>query len=279
MARKKKADEGGGGAYWMDTYGDMITLVLTFFVLLFSMSTIDAAKWEALVATLTGTPMAVVAPLNPGRSIAPDPADQEPEPMTPEQVEAAEREAESVQNFDNLYQQIVELVEQKSLESMLLVERRENEIMMRFVDSMLFDTGSDNLKTDSLIIVTDIVDILEQTQEYIRLIHIEGHTDNRPINNQRFHDNWDLSALRATSVGRFIMNHSDIDRTKFSVAGRGEEIPIDTNETEEGRARNRRVDIRVERDVIESDYMPYPNQEPGATAPPRTQELWDDMGN
>jgi len=278
MARKKKAEEGSSGAYWMDTYGDMITLVLTFFVLLFSMSTIDAAKWEQLVATLTGTPMAVVAPLNPGRSIAPDPSTAKPEPHEAAYTQQ-ELEELSQRSFDELLEMVNELVEERELEDSLLIEVHENEIMLRFLDSLLFDSGKHVLREDSRAVVSDVLGILDETQEWIREINIEGHTDTVPIRaSSMYRNNWDLSVMRAATVASFFESNSTIDPTKLKPSGCGETMPIDTNSTEEGRMHNRRVDVILRRIVIEVEIVPAAPFDDGTSDPAsvRTVELWDD---
>lgn len=280
MARKKKQEEGSAGANWMDTYGDMITLVLTFFVLLFSMSTIDSAKWEMLVATLTGTPLAVVAPLNPGRSVAPDAENTKPNPPTAEELEQMEQEATSKAEFNELLEKINALVEEKNLESSLLVEANEDQILLRFLDSLLFDSGEHVLREDSHAIVDDVMQIIQATQQWIREIDIEGHTDNVAIRaGSRYRNNWDLSVMRAATVAIYFEENSTIDPTKLKPSGCGETMPVATNDTPEGRARNRRVDVVIHREIVETTYEPYPQttqEDAGDPFQERTGELWEE---
>lgn len=279
MARKKKPEEGSAGAYWMDTYGDMITLVLTFFVLLFSFSTIDAAKWEALVASLSGSPVAMVSPLDPGGSVAPEEEDQKLEEYESEQ----QKELDAA--FTEFYEKAIQYREDNDLQSLLMIEMLDDTVLLRIMDSMLFDSGKATLRPEAQAILLDLVDLFEENVQYFKLINVEGHSDNRPINTYQFPDNWVLSAVRASSVVNFFGEHTDIPKHMFKLSGYAEYHPIDTNETDAGRARNRRVDIVVEKREIAADAEPQlPAADdlmplPTASLPPiedRVQDLWDD---
>jgi chemotaxis protein MotB len=106
----------------------------------------------------------------------------------------------------------------------------------------LFDSGSDQIKPDGKTLLDTVAMGLVSIGNYIR---VEGHTDNVPISNFRFPSNWDLSTARATAMVTYLVSHSDLDPELMSAAGYGEFRPAEPNETEEGRAHNRRVDIVV----------------------------------
>lgn len=269
MARKKQKGEMTVNADWMTSFSDMMTLLLTFFVLLYSFSTIDLEKFQAMAASFGGSATAVVPPLNPGGSIAPSAADQfEQEGVDP-------KEDEEKAGFDNLYNQIMTYRDENDLDSVLMVERMEDTILLRFLDSMLFDSASADLRPESQELLTTLYGLFEQTIDEIKVIRTEGHSDNLPIKNSIYRDNWDLSCYRASSVVRFISDNIDIDPSKLTAAGYGEFHPIDTNETPEGRAKNRRVDIVVERkiEVTEEGEIIYPDDIFNSE---RTQRLWDE---
>ncbi len=267
MAREKKQDSGGGGGCpaWLATYGDMVTLVLTFFILLFSFSEIDKSKWQQVVMSLSGGSSVFnqAMPIPPSENLLPrgvnfNPVDtREPEDTPPpeevEQQDPADAEAQEKINeeFDKLYQEIMAYVTSNQLEGLMDVDREDGYVILSFKEKMLFASGRAELNEEAMSFLQQIFMMLEGSQDSYRLLRIEGHTDNVPIRNANYEDNWDLSMARAGSVLRFISDGTMIDETKFFAGGYGETRPIDSNETEEGKARNRRVDIVCERRDIE----------------------------
>ncbi len=255
MRKRKKNDSAGEGAYWMDTYGDMVTLLLTFFVLLFSFSTIDAAKWMELANALSGTPVMSIAPLSATEVNAPaidgqengeDPAlTPEPSPSSSQNAMNAMQMAEIKQKFSELYEKIKQHIETNGLQDKLNVEMQDNAILMTMNETALFDSGSAELKPSAKEMLPAICDILKQYDSLIRWIRIEGHTDNVPIQNSQYKDNWDLSSARSLSVLHYVVLQN-LDATKLSQTGYGEYHPVADNGTEEGKARNRRVDFKIE---------------------------------
>lgn len=127
-----------------------------------------------------------------------------------------------------------------------VTKMEQNKIVMRMMDSVLFDTGKSVIKEEVKPILDGISDILFEYNSVIKTIHIEGHTDDRPINTLQFPSNWELSTGRAGSVVRFLIEKSGIAGEKFFSSGYGEFRPIASNATEEGRAVNRRVEFTIE---------------------------------
>lgn len=254
MRKRKKDDSSNDGAYWMDTYGDMVTLLLTFFVLLFSFSTIDAAKWEELANALSGMPIISIQALSATDVSAPaidgqETTDAEPTP-TPAPTSAAEgmnaaQIAEVKEQFDELYDKVKSHVEINGLQDKLNVQMQDNAILMTMNESALFDSGSAVLKVDAMEILPSICDILKQYDGLISKIRIEGHTDNVPIQNSKFRDNWELSSARALSVLYYMLS-LDMDPVKMREEGLGEYHPIVPNDSKVNQARNRRVDFIIE---------------------------------
>ncbi len=232
---RPQAEAEEGAPAWMNTYGDMVTLMLTFFVLLFSFSTINAKKWEEIVKSFTG--VAIVESGGGSEEIIDDGK------LTPEMIAANN---EIANKFDDLYEQIKKHIAEKGLEATLEVSNINGVITIRMKDSALFNSGKDTIRKDSVKILTDLVIIIKDYDNTIRMIRIEGHTDNVPISNANFKNNWDLSVSRAVNVLEYMLADSRISPDKLSVAGYGEYHPIDTNDTVHGRARNRRVDFVIE---------------------------------
>ncbi|MGI5935660.1 MAG: flagellar motor protein MotB [Oscillospiraceae bacterium] len=240
------------GYSWMDTYGDMVTLLLCFFVLLYSFSTIDSQKWQELVGafTRTGAPAAV------------DTLDivavrEDPIPKIDPMVNYENRDVDYYwlnaeqkaidETFDQLYQNIKDYIEKNKLEGQLSVERTDEVIILRFNEIALFDSGKANIRPESEETLRHIIKIIDENISSIKMVHIEGHTDNVPIRNAMFEDNWDLSVKRATNTLRKVLEWGIIDEKMLSAVGYGEYQPIATNDTPEGRQLNRRVDFVLEK--------------------------------
>jgi len=240
-----------GSPAWMNTYGDMVTLLLTFFVLLFAFSTIDAQKWEEIVSSLSGTPFVAIQALDPGDVKAVEqPIDEtswdEPIP-TPEPSTVKGMNVEEVKaRFNELYEKIKAHVQRHGLEKDLNVNMEDEAILIHMTDSALFDSGKDVIKENAKIILQDLCNIFIQYDDLIKTIRVEGHTDNVPIQNAKFEDNWMLSFSRAHEVVTYMLSVMDVDPAKMDPHGFGEFHPVDTNDTEEGKANNRRVDFVLE---------------------------------
>ncbi|NLT57782.1 MAG: flagellar motor protein MotB [Clostridiales bacterium] len=247
MARKKKEQDSGGGANWMDTYGDLVTLLLCFFVMLFSFSNIDPAKWEALVGSLSGSPI-VSIPIITTEIAAENPIPLEYQTVDPETEDLSEEAQVEYQLFLELYENVETYIDQNALQEFAEVIPLYSSLtlIIRFKDSILFNSGSSVLLPEAVETLGHVVSLLGKNQGLISMIRIEGHTDNRPIHNAQHRDNWELSVHRATSALRFVLESGDIDDGKISAVGYGEFHPVATNSTAEGQAQNRRVDFVVE---------------------------------
>ena len=261
MARKKPdPPEEEGAPAWMNTYGDMVTLLLTFFVLLFSFSTINAQKWEEIVMAMSGAPYVAVQALDPDEVIAEamdgETWDPTTEPLpTPSATPADEEDTGLTGNrkrFVQLYERIQEHIRVNQLESVLkAVKEDDDSILIRMTDSALFDSARVEIRPDAQIILAEICEIIDEYNDMIDTIWIEGHTDSVPISSDKYKDNTDLSAMRATNVRRFVLGIMVIDPSKVVPVGYGEYRPVDTNETEQGKANNRRVDFVIQAKVEE----------------------------
>lgn len=244
--RKVEPPAEEGAPAWMNTYGDMVTLVLTFFVLLFSFSTIDAKKWEEIVNSFSGTRIVAIAPLDPGE-VPPYNNETENEAGNDNEISvSAGNIEEQKEAFDQLYAQIRQHIIENKLETQLNVTKNEYVITLRITDTALFDSGKDVIKPGAKPMLQEISKIINAHDDVIKKITIEGHTDNVPISSARFRDNWDLSSCRAGSALQFVKSVSDIDSAKFAICGYGEYRPVAPNDTKEGQAKNRRVDFVIE---------------------------------
>lgn len=216
---------------WLLTYSDMVTLLLAFFVLLFTFSNLDAQKYEAVIASLQGS----LGVLEGGKSFVPDHTLLEPAGV----IDEAAGEITPGTNVLMMYQSLVRFIEEEGLTGTMSVELSEPGIIVRFSDQVLFDLGQADLKPEFESTLTRFATAISTWQGDIR---VEGHSDSLPIYRPKFPSNWELSSARASTVVRFLIGQ-DFDPEKLSVAGYGEHRPIDDNSTLEGRARNRRVDV------------------------------------
>lgn len=261
MAGKKKRSEpedSGGGYNWMDTYGDLVTLLLCFFVLLYAFSSVDSAKWAALIQAFTGeTGSSVVHAfdVNFVKESAISPVDpiinyenrNTTDDTGPDDDEAREEMFVIGETFDNLYERIVEFIQEHGLENEMSAMRTETTITIRFSEALLFHSGSAQLLARSDEMLGIIVQLIQENVLAISNITVEGHTDNDPINTAQYPTNWELSAARAVNTLRKLLSYGVIEPNMLTAAGCGEYRPVDTNETAEGKMHNRRVDIVIEK--------------------------------
>lgn len=255
---KRKEEPPKPAAAWMSTFSDLMNLLLCFFVLLFSMSTIDAQKFEQLAASFSesfsifqagstsiGEGLLVgngVMQLNQldeymntmGKEVEESEEEEDPlEELKKDQLEASEELAELIE----------EMVEEENLEKEIDIDFTSQYVSLTLNGGILFDSGKDSLKPESYEILDKIGLILEKYAESI--IEIEGHTDNVPIHTSRFKNNNELSSARALSVFDYFAEHTTLDPAMIKHSGRGEYIPIADNSTPEGRTKNRRVEIKI----------------------------------
>ena len=242
---KKKEDEPKKGApAYMNTYGDMMTLLLCFFVLLFAMSTVDAEKFQALVSSFH----AQVSIFDGGQTInnvstvMQNGMSQMPIQETTFSIQDAVQENQVLTETE---EDLSSYVQSQSIGSNVEVERKGDEIVIRYKDGVLFDSGQAQIKAGAIPILNLMGEKLKGYLEQGYTLTIEGHTDNRPISNNKFPSNWELSGARAIAVMRFYREEMDFDKYNISYMGWAECHPIASNDTQEGRAKNRRVEMKL----------------------------------
>lgn len=233
MPKKKQEEQSGGAPEWMVTFSDAMTLLMVFFILLFSMSTIDEKK-EAQLTTafndiFNGGGTNPISNQGVGDDIF----------MNDEGTDIAEQENPI---HETLLETLKDVIYNKGLQDFISVERVERGVSVVLVDSLLFQSGRSDLKMESKEVLLDIASVLNEIDNQII---IEGHTDNLPINTYMFASNWELSTARALVVTRFLVEHAGVKPTRISAQGYGEFKPIVLNDTPENKARNRRVNILI----------------------------------
>lgn len=241
----KKPEECKAGApEWMTTYGDLVTLLMCFFVLLFAFSEIDAQKFEAVMESFQGS----AGVLESGKSLSEDALifDASPEnDTTPDTTD--EKELEVIEEIlQRMASEIEDELEKKGLEGEVEFEFEDNKLIILLPNSVLFDPAKAELKDESFGVLSILGETLQDELFELGTFRIEGHTDDVPINTIRFPSNWELSAARATSVLRYFRDELEFAETRFAISGYADTRPKETNETAEGRAQNRRVEVIIE---------------------------------
>ncbi len=253
--RQKKKRE-SKGAYWMDTYGDMVTLLLTFFIMLFASSQMNEAKWMQIVASFRGEPVGAIVdpidPLNPTQGFTSSDYIPKPQPRDKANDVTNAQAQKSQEDFDKLYEQLKQYSDDKDLGAALIIEKTGETIFVTIQDVVLFDSGRASIREDAKQILIDLGNMFAAAWESVKILEIEGHTDSDPIKNAQFINNRDLSSKRALSVLLFMQENTPIpldveagaDRIKAT--GFGETQPIASNDTAEGKQKNRRVEFKLQ---------------------------------
>ena len=227
MARKSSGEDVKKGAPpWMVTYGDMMTLLLTFFVLLLSFSVIEATRFKAAIASIQE-----------GLGIWPDGSGILPTIVMRDKTQQAQETALTVD-------EIAEALEDLGVIESVEIYHTPSGVRLIISEPSLFASGRAEILPVFRAILRTISDVIGD-REFMD-IRVEGHTDNVPINTPEFPSNWDLSAGRALAVTKFLAFQGGLDPAKLSAVGYGEYRPRATNRTPTGRARNRRVEIFLE---------------------------------
>lgn len=227
MARKKRKPDDINTNAWMDTYADTITLLLTFFILLYSMSSTDNEKLKVIAAALKGEITGIPTKLE----------------DTPDALEEILEQGIGVKSpYDALVEQVQDIINESGLTESIKIREEDTGVVLQLSESILFDTGRADLKSES----TQVLDIISKLIPSIQNdIMVQGHTDNVPINSSTYKSNWELSTQRAVCVVKYFIENKGLDPTRFSATGYGEYKPLVDNITAENRAINRRVDILI----------------------------------
>lgn len=228
-------NEAPGAPLWMVTYSDMVTLLLAFFVLLFSFSELDTMRFRSIMLAF----QASVGVLDGGmRLVQDDTAIQGRTDFDLQDINWNRPELQ--QQLSDVHTIIQAFLTQRDFGDTMQVALTERGVTVRFADRVLFDLGKAELKSEALAVLSELAGLLETIPNHVR---VEGHTDDLPINNERFPSNWELSTARATTVLRYLVEEHGMAPDSLSAAGYGEYRPIEDNATAENRAQNRRVDI------------------------------------
>ncbi len=245
MARKKrgKPHEEEAGEAWLLPYSDMMTLLLALFIVLYGMgSGTDAGKVEKMGAAFRSAFSLGGGPLFFSGS-GPFIGQYGDIPTTKDGGNSAY--ISENQQLENMQRQMNRYIEQNHMEGQLSTTLMESGLLIRIKEQALFPSGSAELLPESQKVGVVIAGLLGTMPEQIL---ISGHTDNVPINTPQYPSNWELSNHRALNFLKFILaSNPQLDPKRFSAIGYGEYRPAAPNDTEEGRQKNRRVEVMVSR--------------------------------
>ena len=272
MARKKKEPDGGPGQPWLNTFADLMNLLLCFFVLLFASSSVDEKKFDEIAASFTSTFSIFQAGsteigdgilisngvsqlneldkyINSTGAMAEN--DLDADQFDSEQNEAEKELSDSLEEIEKaklerseqLAEQIEEALSENNIADKVEIDFNSQYVQLSLKGAILFNPGSADIADSIVPTLKKVGMILEKYARYE--IEIEGHTDNVPERSKRFANNDELSSARALSVFYFFKENTNLDPAMMKHTGRGEYMPIADNSTSEGRDRNRRVEIKI----------------------------------
>ncbi len=229
-------NDGRKSAGWLTTFNDLVTLLMVFFVLLFTMSTVDTGKMQDFQYALQSG----LGILETGKKVSisvkkTQPVDDMSHIMT--QAEGEQNKQGSSQPGGKLLDQIRQLTE---ADLDIQVTHTHQGTRLSFEDQVLFDFGRATINPAGFVFLDKIADALDKIPYAVR---VEGHTDNVPIQTRRFPSNWELSVARAVNVVKYFAEARNIDPKRLSAVGYGESRPVAPNDTLSNRAKNRRVEI------------------------------------
>jgi chemotaxis protein MotB len=231
MIKKKRDEEKKAGIpAWMQTYGDTMSLLLVFFILLVSVSNMQIDKLKQATQSLKGS-----------FGVLPYQNRVQPAPLTSTySLRGETAHGRRTRALDRLQQ----VIRENNLQNVIRVRENDQGVHITIGNPALFDSGIAEIKPSVMPVLDQIVQVVRSGTENVR---VEGHTDNVPIHNDLYASNWELSIARALSVVRYIRNiYPEIDPQRLRPVGCAEFHPVSSNDTEEGRAVNRRVEIYID---------------------------------
>jgi len=253
LIRKRVEEDQDNHDRWLVSYADFITLLFAFFVVMYSISSVEIGKYKQLTNSIgtafSGNGSSGVNQTSTEKGLGARGVTEtktssiiKPLPLSHLYTEKMRRERDSMAKTGA---EVSNKLAPMIAEGKIQVIQTSRGIRIDIQDNLLFSAGSADLSTAANSIISEIVPLIKDNQ---RKIQVEGHTDNTPIHNTTFFSNWELSAVRASSVVR-LLSALGISEQRLSATGLGASQPISENETESGRAKNRRVSIIITYEV------------------------------
>ncbi|NIM03084.1 OmpA family protein [bacterium] len=213
MERERKAiRRRGRSPIWLTIYSDLMTNLMLFFLMLFGTSRMATEVQKTIYKTI--------------------------------RAQFSREEEIFVKKEEDAIKKMLTYVEERRLRGFATVKVSEQRVKIMLADPVLFDLGESELKPSAIVVLRQVARLLE---EIPNAVLVEGHTDDRPVIGDKFRSNWELSTARAFSVIRYFIEQENITPERLSAVGYGEYRPLYPNDTEENRAKNRRIEINIVR--------------------------------
>ncbi|MBI1889245.1 MAG: flagellar motor protein MotD [Burkholderiales bacterium] len=260
MARKHFEEEHENHERWLVSYADFITLLFAFFVVMYAISSLNQGKYRVLSDALgsafgrgPGLPPQIKSDALPMGQL------KRQTPAQKQQADAVRRETESL---TGIARDIKKALQPLVSQGIVRVSQSSRGVKVEINASILFAPGDANLAEESGQALKAIAEILKSDTHSMQ---VEGHTDSMPINTPKFPSNWELSGMRAGSVVRLFADNG-VAPQRLTAVGHGSNYPAASNETAEGRQRNRRVEIQILANIPEA-FSEVPLAERGPSPP------------
>ena len=234
--RRKKQPEGGGGAEWLGTFNDLVTLLMVFFVLLFTMGSGDADKiMEMRNSVMRGLGLMDSTGMGSSGLVKGDAAHRK---LSQQEEEDTSEVANEIKDY---------MSDMNSAMPWIDASISENEVTISLEGSVAFDPGVADINSKAFPALKGIGKLINKIPNAVR---VEGHSDNVPISTPKFPSNWELSIARAVNVTKHLIAHANVSPLRLSAAGYGDSRPLFPNDTAKHKAKNRRVEIVLLREDI-----------------------------
>lgn len=234
--RNNDDDNNSGSPAWMTIFGDLMTLLLVFFVLLYSFSVMDLQKFQGFMSALQNQ----LGVMEGGKTIS--------EGQVMDQGMQGEQFNPSQVNLNQVMNNMQSYINENNLQEKVSVEMTERGLVIRMTGEILYDIGEAVIKPTG----RDVLDEIGTNIVGIRNnVKVEGHTDSLPINNSDYPSNWELSTARAVRVIKYFIDNIEINPSRLSAAGYSKYRPIRENVSPKNRAVNRRVEVVILNTMIE----------------------------
>ena len=251
MRKEYRAEDRENHERWLVSYADFITLLLAVFAVMYAISQVNEGKYRKMTNSLITAfakeaerrqPLIIAPEAVPERIETPSaPAPETIDPRTEKATRFAEAKLRQHEKLQRIARDIVAAFAPLVEDGQVRVMQSERGVRVEINANVLFASGEAALHTESSKALRAVAQVLQNGDQ---VIQVEGYTDNKPITTARFPTNWELSAVRATSVVRLLID-SGVHASRLTAVGYGENHPVESNDTEEGRTRNRRVTLMI----------------------------------
>lgn len=256
MSRKNRHEEHEEHAdeSWLLPYSDLMTLLLALFIVLYAASSVNTSKLEELSKAFDNAFSSGISILDKSALIEAEDEQNKSQKQRHEELgirtQQEKLRAQEQEDLEKLKKELDQYIDKNGLVTQLETQLNQSQLMITIRDNALFASGSADVKPAAQKLAVAIGLMLQKYPDYEVLV--SGHTDDHPISTSEFANNWELSSQRALNFMEVLLQNQAFDPKKFSFIGYGEYRPVDTNDTEAGRAKNRRVEVSILRKYTDS---------------------------